>query len=421
MNTRLAARLYKRSHGLRVDFRLASRAILRQKRRSLTGIAAIAFGIVALVLAAGFIEWIYVAMREDTIRSGLGHIQVFRAGFMQSGLADPFAFILPDNAPERQNLEQVPGVASVAPRLMFSGLVSLGEATLSFTAEGVMPQKEGDLNSWATVVAGQSLSADAPLEIVMGQGLAANLGAKVGDRVVLLASTKSGGVNAVEATVRGTFSTISKAYDDSALRAPLPLAQRLLRVSGAHKWVILLQTTDQTRAAVPAVKARLGTDRLEVVPWYDLADFYNKTVVLFQRQISVMKLIIAVIIILSVSNTMMMSVMERVGEIGTALALGVKRRRVMRRFLCEGVVLGLVGGMVGLALGIVLAHAISSVGIPMPPPPGTGRGFTGRILVTWRLGLDAVALAVVTTLLAGIYPAWKASRMVIVDALRHGR
>jgi putative ABC transport system permease protein len=169
------------------------------------------------------------------------------------------------------------------------------------------------------------------------------------------------------------------------------------------------------------MRSQIDQKRFDVVPWYELADFYNKTVGLYSRQVNVMKLIIALIIVLSISNTQTMSVLERTSEIGTSMALGVTRAQTMRRFVFESLVIGLVGGVIGLALGMVLAKLISIVGIPMPPPPGMARGFTGQIRVTWGLAGDALALALVTTLLAGIYPAWKASRMVIVDALRHAR
>ncbi len=82
--------------------------------------------------------------------------------------------------------------------------------------------------------------------------------------------------------------------------------------------------------------------------------------------------IIGLIIILTISNTQTMSVLERTREIGTSLAIGQRRKYVMRMFLAEGVLIGLAGGVVGLALGCVLAAIISAVGIPMPPPPGMG-------------------------------------------------
>jgi putative ABC transport system permease protein len=70
---------------------------------------------------------------------------------------------------------------------------------------------------------------------------------------------------------------------------------------------------------------------------------------------------------------------------------------------------------------MLLAAAISYIGIPMPPPPGMERGYVGEILVTPRIVFDALLLAFTTTLAASVYPAWKASRMNIVDALRRGR
>ena len=84
-----------------------------------------------------------------------------------------------------------------------------------------------------------------------------------------------------------------------------------------------------------------------MVPWSKLADFYNKTVALFSRQMGVVKLIIAIIIVLSISNTMTMSVMERTVEIGTAMALGIRRLRILILFILEGGLLGAIGGLSG--------------------------------------------------------------------------
>ena len=90
-------------------------------------------------------------------------------------------------------------------------------------------------------------------------------------------------------------------------------------------------------------------------------------------------------------------------------------------FLGEGLLLGVLGGTAGLVIGLALARLISAVGIPMPPPPGRSAGYSAEILVTWQMAAGAAALALGTTALAAIYPAWKASRLAIVDALRHNR
>jgi putative ABC transport system permease protein len=171
------------------------------------------------------------------------------------------------------------------------------------------------------------------------------------------------------------------------------------------------------------VKDRLQKSKsaLEVKPWNELADFYNKTVILYSRQMNVIKLIVALIIVLGIANTMMMNVLERTGEIGTLMALGNRAKQIMRLFVTEGLILGLIGGVAGTLIGYLLAETISYVGIPMPPAPGMSTGFTGQIRVTAGLASQAFAIALFTSLVASLYPAWKASRLNIVDALRHNR
>jgi putative ABC transport system permease protein len=400
---------------------LAVRNVVRQRRRSAMAISAIAFGVVALLLAGGFIEWVYWAMRDGTIHSQLGHLQVTRPGYLYGGMSDPYAHLLPEDSRELRQIAALDQVAAVAPRLSFSGLVSHNDSTVSFLGEGVLPDREKRLSRSLQIRDGTDLSADDPRGIILGEGLAANLGVQVGDTLILVANTRSGGVSAVEGHVKGLFFTPTKAYDDAALRVPLPMAQLLMKTPGAHRWVVLLDDTNATEGTVRDLRQAFAGSNLQVVPWYDLADFYNKTKVLFGRQVGVIKIIIAVIVMLSISNTLMMGVLERTAEIGTTMALGARRSRILKLFLGEATVLGLIGAASGLLLGLALATTISAIGIPMPPPPGMARGFTGEIMVTWPLALDALLLAFGTALLAGIYPAWKASRMDIVDALRHGR
>ena len=405
-----------------LDYLSAFRNITRQYRRSLLGIAAVTFGVVSLILAAGFIEWIFWATRDGAIRSGLGHVQVMRAGYLEGGQADPMRYLLPASSPELEIIRRFPRVNTVAPRLAFNGMISHGESTISFIGEAVDPEAEGVISHFVKIDSGgDNLSSEAPKGIVLGRGLAENLGVKVGDTVVLLATTRSGGINAVECSIRGLFTSASKAYDDSALRVPMPLAQRLLRLTGSHRWVLLLDSTDDTARTVEALRKRFGDSGLDFVPWYDMADFYKKTVALLSRQVGVVELIIAITIILSISNTMLMSVLERTSEIGTCLAIGRRRRQILLQFVYEGLTVGLIGGVLGLMLGSGLAMLVSAVGIPMPAPPGMSEGYRGGVMLTPGLLVKAFLLAIGTTSLASLYPAWKASSLEIVDALRHNR
>lgn len=403
------------------DFLLAGRNLRRNSQRTLVAVLTVASGIIAFLLAGGFIAWIFQDMREATIRSQLGHIQIVRPGYFEKGIADPYAFLLPADSAEQKSVERAAGVASVTQRLAFSGLASHGDVTLAFVGEGIDPERERPISSRIRIQSGKDLEGPGQAAVLLGEGLAHSLGVKAGDAIVLLATAANGSPNAIEIGVAGTFATISKEYDDVALRLPIALARKLMRVQGATSWVVLLDRTEDTPAAVGSLRGQLPAAGFELVPWTALADFYNKTVVLFSKQVSVVKFIIGLIIVLTISNTQTMSVLERTREIGTSLAIGQRRRVVLRMFLAEGVLIGALGGVAGIVLGYLLAALISFVGIPMPPPPGMAHGYIGQILISPALAGEALVLALLTTLLASLMPAWKASRMNIVDALRYNQ
>jgi len=396
----------------------AVRNIVRQVNSSRAALTSIAIGVVVIILAAGFIDWNLRFGRDNTIHSQLGHVQIMRTGFLEKGRADPFSYLLDSKDLDKLDLSRLPGAKVVASRLQLAGLVSSGEVTLSFIGEGVDPIAETELSSGLRFVSGDNLPATDPNTVIVGKGLAENLGVKLDSRIVLITNTENGAVNAVEARVVGLFQSIAKAYDDVALRIPLSLARQLNRTDGEHLRIVLLDETNNTDEAVSWLRQHLDAKRYDVVPWYDLADFYKKTAALFSKQVGVIDLLIALIIVLSISNTMTMSVLQRVGEIGTMMAMGTRSREILFQFVAEGVCLGILGAAIGLTLGIVLALLISAIGIPMPPGPGMSWGYEAGILLSFGVLAKAVAIAVVTTAFASLYPAWRASRMNIVDALR---
>ena len=401
--------------------RLALRNLFRHRVRSIVTLSAIAFSTIVLVLAAGFIEWIFSDLRTSTIETGLGHLQIARHDYFDRGVADPYAYLLSPNAPELAKVRATPHVKVVGGRLNFSGLISFQDSTLSFVGIGVEPASEIIVSRNLTYVAGSNLIENGGDDIVVGEGLAANIGLKTGDRVVLLINTATGSVNAVEATVRGIFSTQVRAFDEVAIRMSLAMARRLLRVAGTHVWVVALDDAQWVDETAMRLKASLDPSRFDVERWVDLSDFYTKTVTFLSGQLGVMRFLIAVIIILGVSNMLIMNVLERTGEIGTLMAIGNRRRKVVGLFLLESFYLGLIGGAIGIVLALLFAKLISSIGVPMPPPPGRTSGYVGAILVTGPILMSAFGVTLITTVLAGLYPARKASRLVIVDALRHNR
>lgn len=396
------------------------RNLLRHRRRSLIAMISVGFGIAALVVASGFIEWMFVDFREATIESQYAHVQVTRPDYHENGRADPFKYLLPEDTAAAP-LGKVAHVRSWGPRLGFIGLISRGDSTVSFVGEGYNPATDLTGDRSLRMVAGKKLTVDDRNKVMLGKGLAVQLGAKPGDPVVVLVDNPGSGLNAVDATVAGIFESVSKAYDDSAILVHIAAARNLLKVSGAHSWLVYLDQTDNTAAAAGELRAALDPKQFELRTWDQLAEFYARAVDLFRQQLGIVRFIVIAIILLGISNTMMMSVMERTGEIGTSMALGIKRRALLGQFLVEGGLIGLLGGLGGLALAFLIGLGIDVMHVEMPPPPGLTRGYIAHVLMTPGIVVEAMLIAIVTTTLASLYPAWKASRMVIVDAIRQNK
>lgn len=398
---------------------LAMRNLRRHRRRSVTSLLAVAFGVMALLVAGGYVASLFAEFREATIQSQLGHIQVTRPGFHEAGTSDPYNYVLPARIDELTR--QLPAGTRIAPRLMVNGLASSGEITVPFIAEGIDPAVDMIDDRSLRVVEGRRLETDDERHLLVGQGLANLLEVKVGDPLILLVNAEGGMLSATEGEVVGFFSSVSQEFDDAALVMPLALARSLTSVDGAHSWLVFLEETAHTDEYLELLQQELSPERYEVQPWYELAEFYNRASALFSQQLGVVKIMIMVIILLGIGNTMMMSVLERTGEIGTMMAMGTRKSAILRGFLVEGGLLGLAGAIVGVAAAYGLAQVLQLLSIEMPPPPGFAVGYEASLSLSPGLVFEAVLLACVTTTTAALYPALRASRMVIVDALRKVR
>ena len=150
---------------------IAMRNLTRNRRRALAALLTVAVGGTSLMLADGFVQWIFWAMREGTIQSQLGHIQVVRPGYLSAGAANPYAYVLPENSPQRGAIESTPGIKLVAPRLAVTGLISHGETTIAFVADGVDPQKEEELSKALRIAGGRNIAGATPEEGIPGHPL----------------------------------------------------------------------------------------------------------------------------------------------------------------------------------------------------------------------------------------------------------
>jgi putative ABC transport system permease protein len=400
-------------------FKLAFRNIFRNRLRTALTLAAIICGVAAIIVSGGFVEDVFVQLRESTIHSRLGHAQIIRKGYLDYGQREPTRYLIEQPQPLIDQVRTIPHVQAVMSRVNFSGLANNGRADLPIIGEGVEADKEARLGTAMSFIAGHTLRDDDPFGVIVGEGVAAALQLKPGSPLNLTVTTPDGALNTLEFTVTGVFRSFSKDYDDRAVRIPQAAAQELLYTPAVHSLVVALDDTVYTDAVVDQLRKQLDPLGYEVKSWQELADFYNKTVALYKRQFGALQFIILIMLVLSVASTVNMVVYERTGEFGTLLALGLKRRQIFRLVLLENTLLGLVGGALGVGAGMLLAIAISGIGLPMPPPPGSNAAYTASIrIVPWVLVVAAVTGAAAATL-AALLPGRRASRLAVVDALRH--
>jgi len=401
---------------------LAARNLLRQRRRSILLGAVVAFGFAAFALAGGFIAQTFEALKEGTIRS-VGHIQVVDRRALKGAEETTLEHGLVSATRARTIAAGVPGVDAVLPRIEFVGLATNGARSVPYLGVGVDPQPEAAATAVRElVVAGTYLQADGLDGVVLGTGLASSLGVKTGQSVTLLATTPDGSLNAVDAVVVGLADVRIKELNDRYLVGGVGLIWRLLQSPEVvSKLVVFLEPN-----ADEAIVARRLTESLNAAGypvatrnWRELAVFYGQVKLLYVGIFGFVGGVLVVIVILAAAIVMTMAVTERTREIGTLRALGTRPAAVRRMFLAEALLIALAGCAAGALVALAARAVLNASGIILPPPPGATHGMPINVRL-YPLAYAAGLLAMVGTMTAAAYfPARRAARVPIVEALSH--
>jgi len=399
--------------------RIALRNVARNTRRSLLTGAAIFLGIGALVGVRGFMQGFDDAIVANMAEGRLGALSIHHPGYLASEEQAPLGLSLPGDAAFLARLSAVPGVRAVAPRLAFSAAVNVGDETAFASVLGVDPAREAPALPRAVdnVVEGRAIAA--PGEAVLGAELARALHARPGDTVTFLASDRDGVLNAVEARLVGLLAYKTPG-DRRVAQLALPDADALLRMegrvteiavaTGPKEGPALLSLRDRLQAAVGA-EGKVST-------WAEIASWLTDMLAYQKLMLAIIGFVFVAVVLTGITNTMLMSVLERVREIGTLMALGARRREILTLFLAESSFLGLLGGLAGALVGSAVVSWLGRRGIDLPPP-GMNVHNVIRPAVTFGQVVFAVGLATVGATLSAVYPALKASRMRPVEALSH--
>lgn len=400
---------------------MAFRNVLRNRRRTLITLAAVAIGVAAVGTIRGVLNGLQGNIIKGSIETTLGALQIHRTGYLANVMSTPLSMDFVADDAMLAKVRGVRGVSAVAPRIQFAGTMTLSvpegqeePEALFFAAVAVDPALELKVTPQRPKLFTEGTVLD-ETHVVLGDALAAAFGAKRESEAVLLAPDRDGSLNGELAQVGGAMRAMMPGEMKIAV-VPLGLAQRLLRMEG-RVTELAVGVDDVSR--LPQIAADLRTalgPGFEVHAWNELAP-ERKTIMGIQDAISVIvSVVFVMLMLLGVANTMLMSVLERTREVGTMMAVGLTRGSVMTLFLLEALVLGLLGAGGGLGLMVLLTSALARKGITFTPPSATMSmevypfltfGFTAGVLFT------AVAGAV----LFALYPAFRASRLRPVQAL----
>ncbi len=406
---------------------IALRNLARHRRRTLLSMLVVAAGAIAVILTAGFVRFSFEGLREAIIHGGLGHLELTpakTAGPTGPDRAAPPAFA--DWARVRAAAEATPHVLAAGAALYLTGVASKDDRSAAFVGVALEPDRERRMSLEVKLRGGANLSDSPPPagedQVLLGVGLARALGASPGDVVTVTAMTADGTLNALDTRVAGLVTSGLQELDARLLKTHLATGQRLLGTDRVSSIVVGLDDTARTEEAGDALARRLrdgSAEPLVITDWRARAPFYGQVRALYSGIFWFLGGIVFVLVCLATSNTLLMSVMERVREFGTLLAIGTSRGQVALMVVLEALWLGLAGGLAGDVLAALLVAAINRAGIEMPPPPGAAAGFPLQLAVRPADFVAVVGLMVLVLAVASVLPALRSVRLRIVDALGH--
>lgn len=462
---------------------LALRNLMRNRRRSLATLLALAIGSTALLLFGGYVANIQATMLTVFIRDG-GHLQIQHRDYYHYGSGDPSAYGIADYPRLLDAIRADPALARVTrvvtPMLQFGGVAGNYDAGVSRTVLGVgyVPEDVNRMRQWnelgvrerkpffklegapqESAVIGRGvarvLQLCGPLSVpaeacprptvkaaapAQGEALADDIAALAQSeqaarpatpagqaRIELLAGTTRGTPNVAALTVVAAEPQGFKEFDELALIVPLAQAQKLVYGRAPPRATALLvqlhRTADMPEAAtrLRELLQRVAPDKpLAVLGFDELNPFYGQSKNMFDMIFGFIFALIGGIVLFTVGNTMNAAVVERTAEIGTLRAVGLRQSGIRALFITEGAVIGVAGALVGLGAAAGITLMFNAAEFTWVPPAAAERIPLIIMLFSEHRLLAGTTLGlIVIAVMSAWLPARRAARLGIVDALRH--
>ncbi len=439
--------------------KLAWRSLWRNRRRTIITITSIGFSLSLAVFFIAFADGMYADLIDDAVRMQAGHLTVEHREYRDAPAVD---LTIAEVGALRRRIEALDNVSGTKLLAAGQGVARSGLGAIGVAIVGVEPEIEGETSPLADkIVAGRYLEPGDTRKVVVGDKLAERLELEserdlkriagfvatlvapfgleperirspirvqlaVGKKLVLTSSDIDGEITQQMVRVKGVFSTGAVEIDGYFTQIPYAFARQLygMQPDQATQLGVLLDDPADREAVGAAVAEMLPLDAAvrsweEVLP--DLAAYIR----IDGGSNYVFQGILIFLVMFTIFNTILMSVLERKREFAVLLALGTPTGRIKAQILLETVFIALIGVAIGLGLGGGVGYYFQVHGLDLRQFYADGMSVSGmaidpviRAMVTPGMLATVGGLVFGATLLLSLYPMGRVERISVADVLR---
>lgn len=399
---------------------LAWRNIWRNKRRSLIVLLSVIVGVNSILFMDGLTNGMLKQILVNQISSSVSHMQVHKAGYNDDKVVQNF---VPNPSKVESALQSNPKVIYYSKRVKTFGLLSSASNSSGVYINGIEPESEQNISGLKTyVIEGTYLSGDMH-EIVIGKKLADKLKVSIGDKVVAMSNSPDGTIGSDVFRIVGIFKTPTSEFDKTFIYISLENSQKMLEIPGTvHEFAVITDNYLTANMIRDELRKELGAD-YEVLSYEDLLPFIILQLDMYKESMFIVNLIIGLALIFGIINSTLMSVFERINEIGVLMSIGMKNSKIFNMILLESLIVGTMGTIVGILSAYLLHIPLGKYGIDLSLFAESLESFGVGAILYPSLSLDNFIMTLFMipfiAVLGAVYPAVKAIKLQPVYALRY--
>jgi putative ABC transport system permease protein len=416
---------------MKMLFKLAFRNVFRYKRRTIITFSAISYGLGLMALGICLYNGVDTHAMDNIIDYQTSHLKILASGYYEEKDEVPLEFTIDEPQEIKSILKDIQDIKGIESRILFQASIISGMDELPCLGVAIEPEINPLVFNIKDSIKDGRFLESSESKIIIGSGLARDLGLKVGDDCTLriFFSIEDFIWNALDLEIIGIAKTENPMVNRSTVFIPLSLAQEALGLENkATELAIRIEDRNKLLKVRDSIESRLATlnKDYEVVSFEEYASDFKELMRLRSRIQALIPLMMILIATLGIVNTMLMAVMERTREIGMLAAMGMRKMEVMLVFIFEGALIGIFGSLAACVIGglggwwleakgfslAFLGDKITDIVSFLPMEVYKGDLTAGTLLFTLIFGT-------VISILASFYPAYKAVKLDPIQALRH--